>query len=419
MRAADRRKCAATVAGCRPSRTVAPPSTAWATTPPSTATAATFIAGRGAQRHTATTAARASTARTPVRVRLPNSMYLWNPSACCNRRGDRPVDALGPGRTSQAAAGDPHETAGRDDGHLRDEVGSQDGREPPRRRRGIGRGGGGRGAGVRHGDKATCARRAALSRVSRPSGRTEPPAPRRPGPRRRGRPREPHGQPPSRNAVRAASPSAPEGSSAATSPRAPGSWSVGTSVPSAEEQDPGEVGDGEDRLRAQRAGKEQGEGDEGAAAEDEGDDQGYEPRGIRARPQGQAERSEEEHLHRDDRQHRDRLAREQTAASERGGAEQAEDTGPAVEARRDRLAGERGGDDAPAPACPPWPRRPACRGRGRGPTSRRARRGPSPEGPRRRAAARRSPAACGSRTAPPRGHGLCGGAAALTGRCPR
>ena len=72
----------ATVAGWRPSSTVNPPSTAWSTTPTRTATEPTFMARRGAQSHTAAIAATARMPTTPVSVRLPNSTYLWKPSAC-------------------------------------------------------------------------------------------------------------------------------------------------------------------------------------------------------------------------------------------------------------------------------------------------------------------------------------------------
>ena len=59
-----------------------PPSTAWPRTPASTSAAPTFIGRRGAASQTTSTVAIASTSSTPVRVRLPNSMYLWKPSAC-------------------------------------------------------------------------------------------------------------------------------------------------------------------------------------------------------------------------------------------------------------------------------------------------------------------------------------------------
>ena len=59
-----------------------PPSSACAKTPASTTSAATFIGRRGAANQTASTEATARTTSTLVSVRLPNSMYLWKPSAC-------------------------------------------------------------------------------------------------------------------------------------------------------------------------------------------------------------------------------------------------------------------------------------------------------------------------------------------------
>ncbi len=79
----DTRKWAATVAGLRPVRTVMPPSTAWTPTPTRTSSAGTSKARRRSVHfQIARTAAMATKPTRPVRVRLPNSMYLWKPSAC-------------------------------------------------------------------------------------------------------------------------------------------------------------------------------------------------------------------------------------------------------------------------------------------------------------------------------------------------
>ena len=119
-----------------------PPSTAWPTTPPSTTNAATTIALRRAATSTATTLASASSSSTPVSVRLPNSMYLWNPSACSTVGVTEPSMHSGQVGAPEATAGDPHQPTRHDDADLGHEVGQQDAGQPAGAAAGCWRGAG-------------------------------------------------------------------------------------------------------------------------------------------------------------------------------------------------------------------------------------------------------------------------------------
>ena len=289
---------------------------------------------------------RRAPASTPVRVRLPNSMYLWKPSACSTVGVIEPSTHSGQVGQPEAAAGDPHQPAGHDDADLCHEVRQQDRRTASgsRLRRGVA---GAAGEVVLvlvtpqgYGGAASvpCApvgqspqrknRRASSAADQAPPDEHRP---LRPRPRRR-----------RRTTVRTASPSAPEGSSAATvAEGARAAGRSGTSTPSPSSSTQTQVGDGEHRLGAQGAGQQQGQRHERRAAEQEADEHRQDAAGLRSRAERQSQRAEHDDLHREHRQHGHALGGEQPAAAERGGAEQPQHPGAAVEPGRDGLPGER------------------------------------------------------------------------------
>ncbi len=288
---------------------------------------------------------------TEVSVRLPNSISLWMPCSWCGDRGVRPGHALRPGRAAQPRAGQADQAAGDDDADLEHEVGDQH-----RTQQGaggaagggldLGARGGGRGGhpprvGRPHGSpcRGACGPSRSTGRCARRGRWRPPPRPparaggRRPGARARRPPAGRHRAHP-RAARRPG----------ATGP--PGAGCGDDDTPEDEQGHPEQVGDGEHGLGAQDPGQQQGERDEGRscrpAANTAPPD---EPGPGRVPAERQAQGAEDDQLHDLDGEDGDRLGAEQAAAAERGRPEQAQHAVPAVEARGDGLAGERGGDD--------------------------------------------------------------------------
>ena len=281
--------------------------------------------------------------RTPGQGAVAELDVLVEALGLLDRRRDRAVDALGPGGAAETAAGDAHEPARDDDADLGDEVGEEDRGQPARPasrgcrcHRGVG-------ARARHGHKATARVAPVVRAVSRSSGRAGRRGPPPAAPHTTSTAQGPHGQPPSTRAVRRASPSAPEGSAAATSARAPGQLVGRHERAEPEEQHPHEVGEGQHRLGPQRAGHEEGQGDERRAAEEQAHERGQDAGCRGPRAERHPQRPEHDDLDPEHGQHGEGLAREEPAAAEGRGAEQAQHARPPVEPRRDGLAGERRG----------------------------------------------------------------------------
>ena len=203
-----------------------------------------------------------------------------------------------------------------------------------------------------------------------------------------------HGQPPSTNGGAHRVAQRTEGSSAATVAERPGQQVGGEQHPEPEQQHPDEVGDGQHGLGAQGAGEQQGQRHEGRRC----------PAGAStstagcrrppaARPSASPSAPSTTTCTREHREHGQALGGEQPAAARAGWCRAAQHAGAAVEAGRDGLPGERGGDDGQG------------QGPGRGDVDagagpevghrgqRSARPGPARAAPARRAAARR----CASR----------------------
>ena len=319
-----------------------------------------------------------------------------------DRRGDRAVDALGPGRAAQAAAGDPHEAAGHDDADLGDEVGQQD-RGQPARRRGVGRPGRRRwscSCSSRH--KATARGAAAREPVSRPSGRTATPAapPTTPQASEHGplRPRpaavdEGRAHRVTQRTRRQQRRDRRRGRRAAAS--------VGTSTPEPEEQHPHEVGHGEHRLGPQGAGEEQGQGHEGGAARGAGSRAaGRSPPASGRAPRARPSAPEHDDLHRERPTARPApLAA--SSPSRPSGVVPSRRSTPARRSNPVEMAWPVNAVETTARASAPASGQvdPRGRGRGRAPTTGRGRRAPARGGRPRRAAARRWRAGPGSRSA--------------------
>ena len=113
-----------------------------------------------------------------------------------------------------------------------------------------------------------------------------------------------------------------------------------------EQEDPDEVRDGEHSLRAQGAGEQEGEGDEGPGPEEQEQDRIRKAADVGLPPEQEADAADDTPLEQLDTERREPLAPQQPGATQGSGPEQAEHGRPPVEAGRDRLGGEGGGDDA-------------------------------------------------------------------------
>src|SRR5688572_14645529 len=338
----DRRKWAATVAGCSPWSTVNPPRTAWATTPPRTTTEAVRIARRGAHAQTARTVASARMPRTPVRERLPNSMYLWKPSACSTVGVIDPSTHSGqvgqPRPLPVTRTSPPVTTMPTSATRLARRMGASQ-RDPPRE-----------GAGATAASVLVLVTGTRLRRGShRSCGRS--PAPAEEPCRERSAHRPPHEEHgPAAPRPPAVDQGGAQGVAQGTGGEGRRDVGEGTGQQvgrderaEAEEQHPDKVGERQHRLGAQGAGHEEGEGDERRAAEEQADERGQDAGCRGPRAERHPQRPEHDDLDPEHGQHGEGLAGEEAAAAEGGGAEQAQHAGPPVEPGRDGLARERGG----------------------------------------------------------------------------